>query len=777
MLILGLIAILQVIFIPGYILVNVFKIKTNTPIQKWIYAFAISLFTNYNLVTILVLFSIYTSITLWIIIIIEILILFIQHKTGFSILYRKELLIKGGQNNSDGMFHFFSGINFRKVFNKFSETLNDNHTFNKIIIITSAIIFLFYFSLFFANIGTIFYFNDVINWNGWAKTFAKNILPLEISHYPQLLSANWSISYVMTGTTEIQLFNKVIMPLFYINNLLIFIDLTYRKNNIVFLTGLIIYELFAPIIFSLVFIADGNADIAVSFFVFLTFYSFINNFSFVRSQKSLIKNDESDKLNFNFNKVEDYTIIILFSSIAIATKVAGFYSFAITIFILFIILMINRKKLETREIFKIIVFAILINIINLFWYYIMSEYGLDENEFLPYSYLERFIRAIKLMYYNFGLPVFAFFIITIFASLFHKMEHPDGTFRSYRNPIGKVRYISFIMVIVPTVIWMFQYSVDFRNLSFVIPFLSFCSAASLLTIIQWMSKPNLSEKANGDFLSSEKSDLILNTNSRQNSEALSLQNGDEPFSTSESLGKRGKIFLLLTIIISTVMLLIFISDWFYIFLLNIYEFIHKYYFQSYRIAYFIEDGFLLHTDFYQRTFIVFAIILIVCSIIILFKIKFNQIVLAFVTGLIILNFTIMKEENLIQQQKESLERVDARNSYALIEMIIENLVRSDKIGTRRIKNVGLNEVVHTNFWAITKDKIPREVKFNYINNFSITRLEEIKGKINKLDDYQLVFLRWDLTDSATRNFIKEKIKNKEYKVLLDYYEYIFLKIE
>ncbi len=111
---------------------------------------------------------------MWIILIIEILVI--------SIFYRREL------------YNFFFGINFRKVFNELQEILKNNYIDNKIIIIISAVIFFFYCSLFFANIGTIFYFTDtLISWNVWAKTFANNILPLEISHYPQLLPANWSI--------------------------------------------------------------------------------------------------------------------------------------------------------------------------------------------------------------------------------------------------------------------------------------------------------------------------------------------------------------------------------------------------------------------------------------------------------------------------------------------------------------------------------------------------------------------------------------------------------
>ena len=44
MLLLGLISILQIIFLPGLIALIIFKIKTDTPIQKWLYIFSFSLF-------------------------------------------------------------------------------------------------------------------------------------------------------------------------------------------------------------------------------------------------------------------------------------------------------------------------------------------------------------------------------------------------------------------------------------------------------------------------------------------------------------------------------------------------------------------------------------------------------------------------------------------------------------------------------------------------------------------------------------------------------------
>lgn len=47
-----------------------------------------------------------------------------------------------------------------------------------------------------------------------------------------------------------------------------FWDLAIIKRNYVYLIALIVYGLFGPIIYNLVFIADGNGDLPVSFLPF-----------------------------------------------------------------------------------------------------------------------------------------------------------------------------------------------------------------------------------------------------------------------------------------------------------------------------------------------------------------------------------------------------------------------------------------------------------------------------------------------------------------------------
>ncbi len=179
MLLLGLISILQIIFLPGLLALIIFKIKTDSPIQKWLYIFSFSLFANYGLITVLTLIHLYTLYILWTLLIIKLLIL--------MIFFRNELT------------KIVSNISFRDAYIKLFEFLKSKTIGNRIIIIVSGSILLFYVAVLLANIGTIFYYVDTVNnyeWNSWAIDFANNILPKYSSHFPQLLPANWSISYV-----------------------------------------------------------------------------------------------------------------------------------------------------------------------------------------------------------------------------------------------------------------------------------------------------------------------------------------------------------------------------------------------------------------------------------------------------------------------------------------------------------------------------------------------------------------------------------------------------
>jgi hypothetical protein len=696
MLISGIISILQITILPGLAVINLLRIKPDTAIQKWLYIFSFSLFINYCLVTILTLFSFYTVTVLWGIVIIEMLYLLFFCRDEFK--------------------NLFPGIKISESFLRLKIFITNSSPVNKILLIISGIILLFYCSVFIANIGTIFYFIDTVNnyeWNRWAIDFASNILPKYSSHFPQLIPANWSVCYVLIGKMDVHFFPKAIMPLFLISNLLIFLDLALTKKNNVFLVGMIIYGLFAPIFYSVMFIAGGNADVPVSFFAFLTFYAFVKFSPTLNNAASRLISFSEVLPTQKDNIINKYLLVFLFASMAASTKLAGFYTFSITSFILIVFLFTSRKSLNKIDLFRILLSAIVISALSLFWYFkspTVMYSGLNQPEYLsPEGTFTIVARALKLLYFNFGLPVCAFFILTITASIFEK----------------KTRLISLVMIIIPFSIWIIKYSADFRNLSFIVPFLSVSSAIGLYKIISLFKYSISPEK----------------------------ENPITPADNKSSINKKEKYILVLSSIMSGMTLLFVMSDKFYLLLYNVYQFIHKYYFQSNRIVYFIEYDLLLHVDFYQRIFIAMFLLLFVLAIMILIKMRISVIITIVLFAAVLLNFTSFKENDIVNYQKECFNKVEARNYYGWIKMIVD--------GPDSLKQI------NTNFKEILHDKIPRENNFKYVEKVSKSFLEGIKTPNYKL------FLKAEYLNNETRNFIKIKIDGGDYTRLLVDSDFIF----
>lgn len=668
MLLLGILSIVQIIFIPGYILISHLRLKTLTTLQKLLYIFALSLFVNYTLVTVLTLLGLYKLVLYILIILLEIIYISILVKT------KSHLVLF----DSDIRMYLEKYISFFRQLSKSK----------KIILFAAKSIVIFYFSLIFSNVGSIFYFVDpayLIHLNTWAMDFANNMLPQQSSHFPQLIPANWSIAYLLIGENNIQMFPKFIMPLFFLGNILMFVDLALTKRNVIYLIGLVIYGLFGPIIYSLVFIADGSADLPVSFFAFLTFYTYLKT--------------DNDKF-----LLKDRLLFFLFASTAAATKLAGFYVF--TVASLFSLYMLIRywKSIKKHELLIVALSVAAIITISHFWYFLKPATmaaGLHQPQWVGTDYQLIFINAINLMYYNWGLPVFAFFIITIISSFFVKES----------------RYVTLIMVIPPIIIWMFKYSDDFRNLSFVIPFLSYASAFGLMNLIE-------------------------RTKNRKTNTYLDFN--------TEGLKDFSRNFVFIGVIISVISLLLFVfinSSFFYSQIYKIYKFTSIYYFQSHRINHLIDYTPYINIDYYQRTFVVILILIPSVLLLGILKIKLKHFLIALVMMAVILNFTLIDKASILSQQVRAFELVDARNYGLTINTIVNS--------------AELDNTIYTNFKTIADDNKTEKLNFIYKSGNEITKI------INENHTNYLFFLKLDLLSLETARLINELKASSKLNILFD----------
>ncbi len=678
MILLGLVAVIQTIFLPGFLIIHFGRIKTQTTLQKFIYIFALSLFANYSTVTILVLFGIYFQSVILSIIAVEFLVLV------FLILTNR--------------ITFKYSISFNNLYQSFKTLLTQNVFIVRFLLISALTVSLFYFALLVANIGSIFYFVDTVNnihWNTWTMDFANNLFPIQSSHFPQLIPSNWSISYLLIGETNIHFFPKSFMPLFFLGNILMFFDLALQKRKLVYLIALIVYGFIAPIVYTLVFIADGNGDLPVSFFAFLSFYVYLKT--------------EKDKFI-----LKDFILVFLFASTAAGTKLAGFYTFFFMSILCLFYLIKNYKQLIKKEYLILIISAIFILFINLFWYFLKPETmasGLHQPEWLQTGYHNILSNALHLIYYNIGLPVVAFFILTVLFSLFVK----------------EARFVTIIFVIPPIILWMFKYSADFRNLSFVIPFLSYVSAFGAIKI----------------------SEIIRNKGF-----AAEIKIASETSKNASNL--RVLKYLLL---FGTNLLLFFIisSDWFYSYLYIFYDAVSKYYFHSNRITYLIDYTFFLPVDYYQKTIAMFFLIISIASVLIFFKVKIKHLIAVVLLAIIVSSFFISSSE-IKQHQQNLFYKVDARNYYSRLHTIINS--------------ANLDKNILTNFESICSEKVPREIKFTYLNENEILKKIDIRdSKLSKL-----LFFKMDKLSNKLKSHITLNIKGEKYKVLYDDGDYLFIKI-
>ena len=118
------------------------------------------------------------------------------------------------------------------------------------------------------NPGVFNIWDDVVSFNRWALEWHHKGFPQDTAFYPQLIPANWALSYALVGNNEIQFFVKAVMGIFPIAILLTFVDLFYRSRRVVFLLGLL-FTTILLLALSSNFIGSGYVDIPTAFLVFL----------------------------------------------------------------------------------------------------------------------------------------------------------------------------------------------------------------------------------------------------------------------------------------------------------------------------------------------------------------------------------------------------------------------------------------------------------------------------------------------------------------------------
>ena len=296
----GIVGLLQNILLPGLILLKIFNIRGGL-IERLLYLFPLSLITNYLIIFLLAAFRIYTRSILSLVIALEILSLMVLFRRTFQT-PMKEILLKIETNIKQELLPLTT---------TFSQSSHSGREIiqNALWILSgfgSVSAVLWGIHVWRLNFGTIFSgWDTLFSWNAFAETWATNQIPAFRGSYPQLVSANWSISYVLQGDHPVQFFNTLIPPLFFLWIFLMLFDLGFQKKETGFFFAAIIARyMMKKLMGDQIF--NGYMDVPAASMVLLSLYAILKG------------NDRSGK-----DQQQSLALGLIFASEAAVTKQSG----------------------------------------------------------------------------------------------------------------------------------------------------------------------------------------------------------------------------------------------------------------------------------------------------------------------------------------------------------------------------------------------------------------------------------------------------------------------
>ncbi len=458
MLFFGSIGILQVLFLPGLIFVHFLQFPKRL-VEKFLAIIATSLLMNYLLVFLLTALHIYTRPMVFVLLALEIGLL--------TWIYRDSL-----KQPNETIFHFLNSqfrslyAKGRRVFRKDADE-SDLAVFVRLLysifcLVLAYIALNWIWKLFIWNLGSVFNsYDTVAEWNRWALDWAANRLPSGSWRYPQLLSANWSLIYVLMGSATLQFFAKAFMPLFTMFILLMLVDLGYQKKNLGYLLGAAITYLTLKKFLG-TFLIEGLADMPAAFFSFAALYLLI-----------LHHQDDSGS--------DFWRVAVLMTVIAAGagvTKQVGLEFLGLFCLVFLLFYLKPRIQQNKRQSWNVLwLSAGLIFIIVVPWYVykqVLIWRGLENSEMAmiidatTHTYRSSdLILRFDAIRQNMGKYFYLFALIIPFSS--------------FLEPL--MRGINLLIALPLFLSWAFMASYDFRNLSIALPLLSMSSGLNINLMI------------------------------------------------------------------------------------------------------------------------------------------------------------------------------------------------------------------------------------------------------------------------------------------------------
>jgi hypothetical protein len=247
MFLLGLLGLLQMTILPGWLWLRAARIHTRNPCEEGVYCFAASLILNSPLVYFLIAAG-------------------QNNQRSWLLIITAEAILLTLLNRP------WKGLRVLPV--PATEAPREAPSFRSIGLAALALVTMLAFvPILIDNWGTVFISNDdVASWDRWAQDWFLNRFPSGTDLYPQLVPANWSITYALMRTADVKMFAKAMMPFFAVATLLLFVSLAWNLKDRIYLTGCAIAGFLFLQYLGRDFLMTGYVDVALAFFCFLAFY-------------------------------------------------------------------------------------------------------------------------------------------------------------------------------------------------------------------------------------------------------------------------------------------------------------------------------------------------------------------------------------------------------------------------------------------------------------------------------------------------------------------------
>ncbi|MEJ5202043.1 MAG: hypothetical protein WHV66_07380 [Anaerolineales bacterium] len=461
MFITGILAILQITLLPGMLVLRWLRVRAGV-LQFLAYAFGLSLLINYVLIFLLAALKLYTRLTLGMLIASE---LFFLISANRDVLYLP--LGEGVEKTWRALTNWLISLRMKVIAEEDrNETLKN---ITRLIFLLAALALaigsiLWILQVYRLNLGTVFNSWDaILSWNRWAVAWADNQIPPDTGYYPQLLPANWSLTYVAMNNSAVQFFAKSLAPLFLLWIFLLLFDLGLDGKTFGFFLAVTITRLVTKK-FTGEFIAEGYSDIPAAFLAFLAVYT-------------LLKIRAGDDTRTHHLAL---WLGAAFATAAALTKQAG--GFVLLLYPLLAFLLVEKPQAPSHEPeYKVqrwrhlwLSFGIGL-LLALSWYgykYIAIARGLDSSNvnwvtqgiFQGMTYTERMQSAF------WTLEKYGYLILFLIPAL----------------PLlqKRFRWLVLLVVLPYTVVWMLFFSYDTRNLALVFPFLGLTAGLGMEGVIE-----------------------------------------------------------------------------------------------------------------------------------------------------------------------------------------------------------------------------------------------------------------------------------------------------